>query len=334
MEPTQNIRLTAAEIGNLWNQYLTDSLAVCVLKYYVNKVEDAEIRPVIDFALGLSEQHVQRITEIFKNENYPIPQGFTDEDVNLDAPRLFTDTFYLIYLQNMSRIGLIGYSLALPLMVRSDVCDFYNECLSTTTQLTEKVKNVILSKGIFTRPPYIPVPEMVDFVKKQSFLTGWFGDRRPLEAMEITQLFLCILTNVFGKALVMGYSQAAKSQEVREYMIRGKNIADKHVEVFTGLFRENDLSLPQTWDSEVMDSTVPPFSDKLMMFHTRVLSMAGVGNYGTGIATSVRHDIAAHYTRLAAEFAHYGEDGINIMIDNGWMEEPPHAANRKTLTNV
>ncbi|WP_139491591.1 DUF3231 family protein [Brevibacillus dissolubilis] len=334
METAHNIRLTTAEVGNLWNQYMNDSLAVCVLTYFVNKVEDTEVRPVIEYALSLSEKHLQKIKEILTNENYPIPQGFTDEDVNLDAPRLYSDTYFLIYLQNMSRIGLIAYSLALPVMVRSDVRDFYNECLSSSAELSNKVTKVLLSKGIFTRPPYISIPEKVDFVKKQSFLTGWLGNRRPLEAMEITQLFLCLLTNVFGKVLIMGYSQVAKSQAVREYMVRGKNIADKHIDVFTSLFRENDLSLPQTWDSEVMDSTVAPFSDKLMLYHTRVLSMAGVGNYGTGIATAMRHDISAHYTRLAAEFAQYGEDGINILIENGWMEEPPHAVNRTTLAHV
>ncbi|MET3291014.1 UNVERIFIED_CONTAM: spore coat protein CotF [Brevibacillus sp. OAP136] len=330
----RNIRLTSAEIGNLWITYMSDSMAVCVITYFLEKVEDAETRSVLEYALSLSKQHVQRITEIFKSENSPIPQGFTDEDVNLNAPRLFSDTFFLIYIQNMARIGLTGYSLALPVMVQPDVRDFFNKALSSSAELSNRVTNVLLSKGIFTRPPYISVPDKIDFVKKQSFLTGWFGNRRPLEAMEITQLFLCLLTNIFGKALVIGYSQVAKSQQVRKYMIRGKEIANKHIEVFSSLLVEDDLSLPQTWDSEVIDSTVAPFSDKLMVFHTRVLSMAGVANYGTGIATSLRHDIAVHYTRLATEFALYGEDGINILIENGWMEEPPHADDRKAIAGV
>jgi spore coat protein CotF len=334
METKRNIRLTSAEIGNLWISYMSDSMAICVLKYFLEKVEDSEIRPVLEYSLSLAQQHVQKITEIFKSENYPIPQGFTDEDVNLDAPRLFSDSYFLIYLQNMARIGLTAYSLALPITVRSDVRDFYNKALSSSAELSDKVTNILLSKGLFTRPPYISVPKKVTFVKKQSFLTGWFGNRRPLEAMEITQLFLCLLTNIFGKTLVMGYSQVAKSQQVREYMIRGKEIANKHIDVFTSLFVEDDLSLPQTWDSEVTDSTVAPFSDKLMMFHTRVLSMAGIANYGTGIAASMRHDIPIHYTRLATEFAQYGEDGINILIDNGWMEEPPHADDHKAIADV
>lgn len=334
MEPAHNIRLTASEIGNLWNQFQTDSLAVCVLRYFANRVEDSETRSIIEHALKLSRQHIQKITEILNAEKYPIPKGFTDEDVNIAAPRLFSDTFYLIYIQNMSRIGLIGYSLALPVIVRSDVRDFYNQCLASSAELSNQVTRVMQSKGVFSRPPYISTPDKIEFVEKQSFMTGWFGKRRPLESMEITQLFLSILTNIFGKALVMGYSQVANSQEVRDYMLRGKKIADKHIEVFTSLFHEDDLSLPQSWDSEVMDSTVSPFSDKLMMFHTRVLSMAGLGNYGTGLATSLRYDLVGHYTRLLAEFAHYADDGINLMINNGWMEQPPHSVDRKALVHV
>ncbi|MEK3887498.1 DUF3231 family protein [Bacillus sp. FSL K6-3431] len=39
-------------------------------------------------------------------------------------------------------------------------------------------------------------------------------------------------------------------------------------------------------------------------------------------------DLGLVYTRLMAKIAKYAEEGANIMIDNGWMEEPPKAANR------
>jgi hypothetical protein len=47
----------------------------------------------------------------------------------------------------------------------------------------------------------------------------------------------------------------------------------------------------------------------------------------------MRHDIPVYYTRLATGFA-LREDGINILIDKGWMEEPPHADDRKALFSV
>jgi hypothetical protein len=126
----------------------------------------------------------------------------------------------------------------------------------------------------------------------------------------------------------------AQSQQVREYMVRGKDIASKHIEVFSSLLHEDDLPSPMSWDAEVMNSTVAPFSDKLMMFHIGVLVASGIGHYGAGLSTSSRRDLSAHYTRLSAEIAQYTEDGANIMIDNGWMEQPPQAEDRKELARV
>jgi hypothetical protein len=83
--------------------------------------------------------------------------------------------------------------------------------------------------------------------------------------------------------------------------------------------------------SEVTNSTVSPFSDKLMMFHIAGLIASGIAQYGISISVSPRRDIGVMYTRLMAEIAKYSEDGANIMINNGWMEEPPKAADRDEL---
>ncbi|WP_090235468.1 DUF3231 family protein [Lentibacillus halodurans] len=61
-----------------------------------------------------------------------MPEGFTENDVDLDAPRLFSDTFALIYLQNMARLGLVAYSFALPLMAQKDTLNFYQKCLDSS----------------------------------------------------------------------------------------------------------------------------------------------------------------------------------------------------------
>jgi nitrogen fixation protein len=34
-----------------------------------------------------------------------------------------------------------------------------------------------------------------------------------------------------------------------------------------------------------------------------------------------------------AEILQYAEDGANIMIDNGWREQPPQAPDRDQLAN-
>ncbi|MCM3121773.1 DUF3231 family protein [Mesobacillus sp. AQ2] len=38
------------------------------------------------------------------------------------------------------------------------------------------------------------------------------------------------------------------------------------------------------------------------------------------------------YSRVNAEVLKYSEDGINIMIANEWLEQPPLSVDRKDLT--
>lgn len=329
-----NIQLTSSELSCLWGDYINNSLQVCVFKYFMQKVEDTEIKSVIDYSLNVSLKHVQTIAEILNHEKVPIPIGFTDEDVDLQAPSLFSDTFLLNYLKQTAKATLISYSISLMLSARSDVFDFLNECVASTAELANKTRKVLLSKGLYIRPPYIPTPDHVDFVSKQSFLQGWVGRQRPLVVTEISQLFSNIQSNAAGKALSMGFSQVAKSKEVREYFVRGKEIAKKHIEVYSSILRDEDIAAPSTWDNDVTESTVPPFSDKLMMFHITTLNSARLGDYGIAMSVSARHDLGAHYSRLMVELGKYSEDGINIMIGNGWLEQPSQAADRRALAGV
>ena len=70
-----------------------------------------------------------------------------------------------------------------------------------------------------------------------------------------------------------------------------------------------------------------------MMHHTLLLIAAGFVNYATSMASSPRRDLTAIYTRCMAETASYSNDGTNIMIENGWMEEPPRVVDRDELIN-
>lgn len=331
---TTHIKLSSAELGNMWTTYMNESMAICFLRYFKQKLIDPEISPVLDYAYEVSVSHLELLTDIMNDENIPIPHGFTDEDVDIEAPALYSDNFYLVYLDNMGRVGMNAYSLALPLSSRDDIRRFFSECLETAIELTNKAKTVLLSKGLHVRPPIIPYPEKVDFVKNQNFLTGWFSNRKSLLSMEIAHLFANIHTNELGKSLLMGFSQVAQSKEVTEFMLRGKSIAMKHMEILGSLLREDELPASLTWDTAVTRSTVPPFSDKLMMFHTVTLISLGIGDYGASVSISSRRDLVTQYVRLMAEVGQYAEDGMNVMIDKGWMEQPPQSADRDALAQT
>ncbi|WP_226674604.1 DUF3231 family protein [Mesobacillus jeotgali] len=331
MTQHENIQLTSAELAALHQNYLGDTMSVCVLGHFLETVVDQEIKTVVEHALEIALQHVEDIKEIFNKENIPVPIGFTVQDVNKHAPRLFSDPFYLSYIKHMARGGLSIYGFIQPHAFRSDVLSFYSKCLHSAIELNNIATDLLQKKGLADRPAYIPYPEKNEFVQKQSFLSGFMGDKRPLTGMEITHLYANIQTNKLGEALAIGFSQVAQSNKVRKYFLRGKEISEKHINVFSGYLRDENLPVPMTWNHEVSISQEAPFSDKLMMFHFGLMNFSGSGNYGMSVAASQRKDIAAIYTRLNGEILLYAEDGANIMIDEAWLEQPPLAADRNDL---
>lgn len=332
METECNVELTATEIANFWTAYQADSMEICGIKYLLIHIDNDDIRELLEHALKLSEEHFQKLTEIFKRESYPVPQGFTEHDVNLNAPRLYSDKLCLLYIMNMSEYGLETYSLALSNSERSDVIQYFTTCLDETEKLHNWAKKVAKEKGMLTRAPHIPKPEQIDFVKDHSFLSGYIGEQRPLLGVEIGSLVYNAKRNALGQALITGFSQVAQDKKVRKYLEQGREIAGKHFEIFSSLLSKEYLSEGTTnLTSEVTDSTVPPFSDKIMMFQITTLIASSIGQYGLSMSTSPRHDIGVKYSRLMVEIAKYSNEGAKILIDNGWMEHPPVAPNRKDL---
>jgi hypothetical protein len=224
-------------------------------------------------------------------------------------------------------------STELATSARSDMRKFYSDCNNETIELFNLSFDLMLSKGLYTRPPYLHPPEMAQFVKNQGFLTGWFGNRRPLNGIEISNITFNMNKMTMQKALLLGFSQVAQAKDVREYLMRGTQLTSKHVEIFSSLLHEDNLPSPPSWDSEVTNVTTAPFSDRLMMFHTVFLTQSAVAFYGAALAVSMRRDLSTHYTRLTSEMEQYGEDGANILINNGWMEQPPTADDRIALAS-
>lgn len=331
MEDKTNIRLTVAEMSSLWSQYINDTLASCMAAYFLEKVEDEEVRPIIEYVVKMVNENLSIMKDLFKKEEFPIPIGFTDEDVNPKAPRLFSDTFMLMYFRHMSILAMAASSAALGLATRPDVVAFHKRVLKEGVMMQDMTRDLMLKQGTYIRPPYISVPDKVDFVKKQHFLAGFFGEKRALTSIEISHVFLNIQTNAIGKALITGLAQTANSKIVKDYLVRGKQIAQEHIDIFSDFLKKEDLPAPMGWDSAVTDTTTNVFSDKLSMFHVTAMIAAGVGNYGMAMAVSPRRDLGLKYAAIIPEISLYAEEGAKIMIKHGWMEEPPQADDRDNL---
>jgi hypothetical protein len=331
-EKGKQIRLTAGEMGQLWLQYLNDSSSICILTFFLEKVEDIEIKPIIEFALDLSNSHIQKITAILTEEKNVVPNGFSiKEDVDLSAPRLYSDSFVLNFINKMSKVGLTTYAASVGTSVRSDIRTYYMNCLTETMELYDRSTELLLSKGLLVRSPSLPNLEKADFVKKQWFMLDVFGEKRPLIAAEVGHLFANLQRNALGVAALTGFSQVAKDKDVKQFFLKGLEVGNKHIKLFRAKLEESKLPSPMGWDSEITNSTSHTFSDKLMMFFTSGLISLSVGYYGTAVSQSPRGDISAMYNRLSVEVQMYSEDGANIMIKNRWLEQPPMASDRDEL---
>ena len=327
-------KLTASELGDLFANYLGDTMSICVFEHFLEVVEDEEIKQFILIAKTISEKHVRKLEDIYIKEEIPIPKGFGEEDIHRNVPRLFSDIFMVIYIKQMAKSGLSLYGSGLSVATRSDVIDYFKECIKDTIATSEQALHLLLSKGIDITPPEIPYPKKIDIVTKKSFVSMITGKTRPLTGMEIKHLQININTNVLGKALMVAFSQVTPSKELVSYFRQGAKLADDQIEELGKILLTHNLTVPNVLDVHISDSTTPPFSNKLMLYHAGLATAIGMENAGSALSQVMRHDISLQLAAFTASIGKYANDGMNLMIENGWLEEPPTSADRQNLSNA
>ncbi|WP_442599968.1 DUF3231 family protein [Neobacillus sp. D3-1R] len=320
---TKTNTLTAAEVSGLWLQYLGDSMAICVYKYFLNIVEDEEIKPILQISLQLSESHITKITEFLKDAKFQIPIGFTENDVNINAPRLFSDQFLLFYSYIMTIHGLNAYSLAITNSEREDIQNYFFECTVSSKDLFQKIMELAKKQPKFTSVPSIPSPHGTEFMETPGFISNLIGDKRPLNSSEISTLFFNSTKTGFIRSLSLAFSQVAVREDVRQFMLKNVKLAGKDAESFDLILQQDHLPIPEKWDNEITDSTISPFSDKLIMFHAGFLVNAALTYYGASLGSSFRSDIMVNYSKVFAHAMEAGAFSFNIMVKHGWLEKLP-----------
>src|SRR5690625_6109361 len=135
MLPKKKIRLYASDIGSIWTGYMNDSMSACVLEVMLHHIQDPDIKPSIQQSYDMSSSHLEQLRIIFESENYAVPTWFNKQDINLEAPWLFTDVFCLTYVNNMAKVGMIAYSGFLPLRARKEIRNYFTQALTATTAL-------------------------------------------------------------------------------------------------------------------------------------------------------------------------------------------------------
>jgi hypothetical protein len=320
--------LTTFEMGKLWATYMGNSMSIQILSYFLQHCVDEDIKMVLENGLALSKDFTQRIEGFLKNENFPIPVGFTEDDVNLGAPRLYADEFYVHYLKYAAKAGMSLYAVAVPLVLREDIREFFIYCNQCTTVFLGQINNILMEKKLIAEAPIIPTPDGIEKVNKQSYLNGFFGDVRPLQALEIIHLWDNIENNVTSMALLLGFHQVVQDQQIKALFKRGLDMTDRAVKQYKEKLHVDHIQSPSYLDHLVLPSAYPPFSDKIMLFHKVDMFAMKIRSFGNSMAVTARRDINFLYGRTLANIGLFVDDGMNILIDKGWVEAPPRAYDR------
>jgi hypothetical protein len=325
MSSPESVKLTSSEMASLWSEYISHTHNSCVLQYFIAKAEDIEVIDVSKKTFQIVENLKDNTKQILQSENVPIPIGFGSQDVDVNAPRLFSDSFFLKYIKNLSRVMVVSCGLMYTLSTRKDIREHFKNSLLEATTVFDDVSDVLLDKGLYTRPPFIEPPKKSDFVEDKDYLNGinLFGNQRYLNAVEISHLYGNIEANVIGKALTKGFAQTADYKEVREFMQKSADLSEKIINEHTQFLTGSDLTAPLPSETQVFSSSHPPFSDKLMMYQITILSAAGLSDYATSLAASQRNDLKKHYLDLLVDTAKLAKKAESLMVENKWKEQPP-----------
>src|SRR5579875_771975 len=286
----RNIMLSSSEIGSLWGVYLQESMTLCLLTYFLHYNEDEEATAHLQRAYDLSSGHLQQIATILNNEEIPLPEGFSENDLNLNAPKLFYDLFAVTFVYSMSRLSMINTSFILSNVARKDVVDLFASILQNNIALYQDSTALMLSKGIYDRPPIIPYPKEVEYIEKDSYLSG-FGKKRPLSAVEITEIFFNTERNYFSVILCMGLLQVVKDKEIHQFIEEGKKISEKQLRTFTDLLKREELLGNIPLNVEVTDATDLPFSERLVVTLFHSLNSIDTTLLGHALSLSLRTDL-------------------------------------------
>lgn len=314
-------KLSSSEIGNLWMTYQQKTLLARILEHFLETQVQEQLKTLIQNYYDAELKFIEEIRMLFERENIAVPMGYVSGDVISGAPRLYDNYFDLLFLRIMMKVTIGLNALHLTMTYRDDITDLYIRISNLSHNTYNMTTQFLLQEGILTRPPMIPMPDKVEYVKGESYMAGFnlLSEKRPLNAIELSLLYQGIETNVLGFQLLKGFEQVTEDKAIKEYFKEGKDLAKGIIDTFSDTLLKSDIQPPAVaWGNPTL-STKAPYSEKLMMYLTNLLSSFGLTSNALGTSFSLRSDLPAKMTLIAKDIFDYAKEGGKLMIKNGWM---------------
>ncbi|MBN8210417.1 DUF3231 family protein [Bacillus sp. NTK071] len=318
-------KMSSTEIGALWMTYQKKTVILRMLEYFIEKSDDKKAKHLMEGLWKKLNPKVKQIEVMFQNEGAAVPIGFTSDDVFKNASKLYDHGFDIMFMRVLKEISMAMYTLHLSMAYREDIVKLYMDLTHLTQTYYNEFTQYLLTLGILPRPTYISAPESVEFITDKKYMkrSSLFGSKRAISTIEFAYLYHSIETNITGMQMITGFAQTAHDEKVRKYFRKGKELS-KEIIIETGkILQQEDIQIPATPGGNVTTSQEAPFTDKLMMYCTYLLSNFGIGGQSFGAAFGLRNDLILKSGVFAKDVYEYAREGVELMIANNWMEEPP-----------
>ncbi|MEN1968520.1 DUF3231 family protein [Lentibacillus sp. N15] len=318
-------KMSAAELGALWMTYQKKTMILRFLEYFIEKADDQKAKDLMESLWDEINPMVIELRSMLENDGAACPTGFTKEDVNLNTPQLYDNGFDIMFCRILKEISMGMYVLHMTTAYREDIVQFYKQLTSITQAYYHHFTQYLLDNGFLPRPNFTVMPVSTDYITNKDYVKGTnlFGEKRVLNTVEFGILYHTVETNITGMQLMAGFAQTAKDADVRKYFTKGRELSKEIVNETGEILLKNNIQAPATPGGTVTSSTEAPFSNKLMMFCNYQLGGFSMGGQGFSAAFILRNDVTRHTITFAKDIFEYTMEGTKLMMEKGWLEEPP-----------
>lgn len=205
------LKPTAGEIANIWSYIIGNQANSCLLEHWLFHAEDEDLKNI----LKKSIKEAQRISEegitLYQKAGFPPPIGFNlEKDMIKEAPMLLSDKAIMFILEILSEYGVYAYGLTIGKTETPNVISYFKTNLNNAVQLYESIRELTKKRGFGNQAIYIPTPKQAEMVKSHSYLAGWWGDQRPVTALEIDNLVFSLRGVILAKTMFMVFFKLQK----------------------------------------------------------------------------------------------------------------------------
>ena len=115
---------------------------------------------------------------IFNNEKAVIPIGFSEHDSIMEAPPIFDDIFHIMFLRQMMKLNLGYNAVYSAFSYMKEVNDVLKLNYDISNKYYMMTTNYLLGKGVLARPPYVTMPNQVEFIEDKKYMGIYFLFRK------------------------------------------------------------------------------------------------------------------------------------------------------------